>query len=243
MKLDIHGDLPQEAPGDKKLTAQAYLSLPSLPPQPNILDIGCGPGTSTIELAKLSGGNIIALDLSQTFLDELNRRAVIKNVHTSIKTVHGSMSEIHLPEKSFDLIWAEGAIYLIGVQKGITYWRKFLKPKGYVVFSELSWLTSTPSNEIESFWKRHYADMKSVNQNVTVIKNCGYNLIGQITFPEKAWWNYYTPWEKKLLKLQSEHVSNPSALKRIDKCLNEIKLYRKHHQEYSYVFYICQSKN
>ncbi len=243
MKLDIHGDLPQEAPGDKTLTVQAYRSLPSLPPQPHVLDIGCGPGASTIELAKLSGGNITALDLSQTFLDELNKRAQKESVHTNIKTVHGSMSKIDLPEKSFDLIWAEGSIYLIGVEKGITYWRNFLKPKGYVVFSELSWLTTTPSKEIGSFWKKHYADMKSVDQNTDLIKKCDYKLISLITFPESAWWNYYTPWEKKLLKLQSEHTSNPEALERIGKCLNEIELYRKYHQEYSYVFYICQSNN
>lgn len=43
-----------------------------------------------------------------------------------------------VPE-SFDLIWAEGYIYIIGFKKGLQDWKKFLKPGGYLICSEISW--------------------------------------------------------------------------------------------------------
>ena len=35
-----------------------------------ILDIGCGNGTPTLELARLSGGEVIGVDIDQSALDE-----------------------------------------------------------------------------------------------------------------------------------------------------------------------------
>ena len=66
---EIHSDLPREGPGDSTSTARAYAAASDLPPQPKILDIGCGPGMQTLDLAKLSGGEIIAIDFHQPFLD------------------------------------------------------------------------------------------------------------------------------------------------------------------------------
>ena len=68
---EIHHGLPREGPGDNESTRRAYLMLKDLPKKPNILDIGCGPGMQTIELARLSSGQIDALDNYQPFLDQL----------------------------------------------------------------------------------------------------------------------------------------------------------------------------
>ena len=68
---EIHSGLPREGPGDNWSTRRAYLMLKELPKNPRILDIGCGPGMQTIELAKLSKGQIDALDNYQPFLDQL----------------------------------------------------------------------------------------------------------------------------------------------------------------------------
>jgi cyclopropane fatty-acyl-phospholipid synthase-like methyltransferase len=42
--------------------------------RPRILDVGCGPGGPTLELARLSDGEIIGLDIHQPSLDKLSRR-------------------------------------------------------------------------------------------------------------------------------------------------------------------------
>ena len=47
--------------------------LPQLD-KPQILDIGCGSGFPTMELARLSNGEIIGIDIDQHSLDRLTRR-------------------------------------------------------------------------------------------------------------------------------------------------------------------------
>jgi ubiquinone/menaquinone biosynthesis C-methylase UbiE len=72
---EIHSGLPREGPGDNASIRRAFLMAAELPAAPRILDVGCGPGMQTLELAKISGGQITAVDIHQPFLDELQRRA------------------------------------------------------------------------------------------------------------------------------------------------------------------------
>jgi len=67
--------LPRGGPGDNKSTEKAFSCLKRLPAEPLILDIGCGHGMQTLELARICKGKIIALDNYQPFLDILNKNA------------------------------------------------------------------------------------------------------------------------------------------------------------------------
>ena len=51
------------------------------------------------------------------------------------------MEQLAFAPESLDVIWAEGAIYNIGFSRGIREWRPLLKKDGYLVVSEISWLT------------------------------------------------------------------------------------------------------
>src|SRR3989344_277794 len=102
----VHDELPREGPGDVGSTLKAFSMVEGfLPKEPAILDIGCGPGMQTLELAKISEGKITALDINQKFLDVLNENAKKSGQSPKINTILGSMFEMNFPEKSFDLIW------------------------------------------------------------------------------------------------------------------------------------------
>jgi tRNA G46 methylase TrmB len=45
--------LPRCGPGDNEFTKRAFYAIPKPPKHPFILDIGCGTGVQTIELAKI----------------------------------------------------------------------------------------------------------------------------------------------------------------------------------------------
>ena len=120
----LHNGLPREGPGDNESTKKAYQMLEALPKNPRILDIGCGPGMQTIELAKLSNGRIDALDNHQPFLEQLKRRAEEEGLSEKINAVNGDMFALEYDENSFDLIWCEGAIFVIGFEKGLREWKK-----------------------------------------------------------------------------------------------------------------------
>jgi methylase of polypeptide subunit release factors len=53
--FELHQNLPREGPGDAASTLKAFRLMKNLPAQPRILDVGCGPGMQTIELAKHIG--------------------------------------------------------------------------------------------------------------------------------------------------------------------------------------------
>jgi ubiquinone/menaquinone biosynthesis C-methylase UbiE len=56
-----------------------------LPRKPRIIDIGCGPGMQTVELAKLSKGSIEVVDNHQPFLDQLRKKSSVEGVGDTLK--------------------------------------------------------------------------------------------------------------------------------------------------------------
>ena len=51
-----------------------------------------------------------------------------------------------------DLIWAEGSIYVMGIERALAMWRPWLRPAGCVAFSDFAWWTDVPSEEPSRFW-------------------------------------------------------------------------------------------
>ncbi len=52
--IELYCSLPRGGPGDNVSTRRAFEMLEHLPDEPRILDLGCGPGMQTLELARLS---------------------------------------------------------------------------------------------------------------------------------------------------------------------------------------------
>lgn len=239
--FEIHSSLPREGPGDNASTRKAYLMLPDLPEKPRILDVGCGPGMQTIELAKLSNGRIDALDNHQPFLDHLKKRAEEEGVSDRINIINGDMFALNYEDKSFDLIWSEGAIYIIGFEKGIREWRKLLTDKGYVVVSELSWLRPDSPEEVRKFFAEGYPGIKTINENLETIKKAGYRIINHFVLPDESWWNnYYIPIAAKIPSLRLKYRDDKEALAILDCEELEMEMFRKYSKYYGYVFYIMQ---
>ena len=239
--FEIHKNLPREGPGDNLSTRKTFEALNDLPPNPLILDVGCGPGMQTIQLTKLIDGKIIALDNHQPFLDELNKRAIKAGVENKIKILNKSMFSMDFKEKEFDVIWSEGAIYIYGFEKALKDWRIFLKNNGYIVVTEATWIKENPPDEIMQFWNEVYPNIKSIEENKNMIKNSGYNLISYFILPESSWWeNYYIPLEDRINELREKYQGNEEVEKQLDEELKEIKMFRKYSDYYGYVFYIMQ---
>src|SRR5467141_2730368 len=165
--------LPRQAPGSASATLRALGLVRGLPVSPKILDVGCGPGAQTIELARATNGEIVAVDIRQRFLDELTERARDAGVLPQITTVNVSMFDMDFPADSFDLIWSEGAIYIAGFASGLSAWRRFLKPGGWIEVSELAWLVPNPPADAAVFWARNYPAMNSIERNCDIVSETG----------------------------------------------------------------------
>ena len=239
--FELHQDLPREGPGDNASTRQALSFLRDLPARPCILDIGCGPGMQTVELAKCTHGNITALDTHQPYLEKLKERAQAEGLSDKVTAVNTSMFALEFEAESFDVIWSEGAIYIMGFEQGLRAWRPFLKPGGYVAVTEISWLRPDPPMEVQTFWASEYAGMRSVQENLDIIPMAGYRHVGHFVLPPSAWWeNYYTPQEARIARLRDKYRDDIEAMQLLDATQLEIDLYQKYSDWYGYVFYIMQ---
>ena len=150
------------------------------------------------------------------------------------------MFELSFPDSTFDLLWAEGSIYIIGLEQGFKQWRSLIKPGGFLVVSELVWLQSQPPKTIQTFWEENYPGMRTLEEVLNLIPGCGYNLIGHLTLPEKAWWNYYLPLQAKITYLEDKYINNLEALAVLKNEQYEIEMYREYHDWYGYEFFALQ---
>jgi len=241
--FEIHQNLPRESPERNKYTRKAFRMLPKLE-KPCILDIGCGPGVQTIELARLSQGEVIGIDVHQPSLYRLSQRIEEADLSHRVKAVNCSMFEMDFPEESFDIIWAEGSIFIIGFEIGLKEWRRFLKPDGFMVVHEMAWLRPEPPQEIYDYWKNIYPGIKIVDENLKQIPGCGYEVIGHFTLPEDTWWiEYYGPLENRIKELRRKYVDDSVALGELDKEQREIDLFKKYCKWYGSAFFLMKKKN
>ena len=239
--FEIHSGLPREGPGNEESTAKAFSMLTELPANPRILDIGCGPGKQTIDLSRLTEGEIVAVDNHRPFLDVLKGKIADYGLGERIRAEHGDMFDLGYEAGSFDLIWAEGSIYIIGFARGLESWKRLLTKRGYLAATELTWLKPNPPSELTEYWNEQYPPMTTTEKNLKVIRDCGYEVVGHFALPESAWWNdYYNPQEKRLSLLREKYRNDDEALAYLAFEQEEIDIYRRFSDFYGYVFYVCR---
>ncbi|HOO57107.1 MAG TPA: class I SAM-dependent methyltransferase [bacterium] len=238
--FNIYQKLPQ-GPGCAESTEKAFNIISfRLPPAPSILDIGCGAGLQTIQLAELSNGKVTGIDIYKPFLEKLKTTAISCG-YSNICTKEMSMFDINFDPLSFDLIWSECSIHIIGFKKGITDWKPFIKPNGFLVASDISWLKNNPPADLSEFWHKSYPDMNSVNTNMSIAEESGYENVEHFILPEKYWWdNYYSRFEMIHDDLEKEYSGNPDGLKIISEIKTEMELFKKYSDFYGCVFYVLK---
>ena len=202
-----------------KYTKKAFQILPKLE-KPRILDIGCGPGIPTLELARLSKGEIIGIDIDQSLLDKLTKKIKDAGLTKRVKIIKCSLLNMKFSDKNFDIIWTEGAIFVIGFEKGIKDWRRFIKPDGFLVVHD----------EIGDIFKK-----------LKFIPVCGYKLIEHFIVPGDVWWNdYYCPLEKRIKEFRKKYRDDPDALAILDKEQHGVDEFKNNPKYHGSVFFVMQ---
>ncbi len=238
----IHSDLPREGPGDNASTARALAAMTALPPAPAILDIACGPGMQTLELARRSNGCITAIDLHMPFLADAAQRARAGGMGDRISLVRASMTALPFASGAFDALWCEGALYMMGFADGLQAWKRLLKPGGYVAVTEPV-LFQPPEEtppEVLAGWAE-YPTITTVAGILARAAQAGYQVIDQFPLPPSAWWDdYYGPMQAKLPALRADHGADPAYARRIDDAQAEIDSYRRYPDFFGYLFVVLR---
>ncbi|MCK9578831.1 MAG: class I SAM-dependent methyltransferase [Methanoregula sp.] len=237
----VFESLPRQGPGCTGATKHVFSLLPPLPDDAKILDVGCGSGTQTRDLAALVTGIITAVDNHQPFLDILNARAKEAGLQGKIRTVNASMDALPFEPGQFDLIWSEGAIFIVGFEQGLSLWKPFLKKGGYMVVSDAAWFVSNPPQELVQWWEEKGYVPGTEGQLREQIEKTGLRLVATYRLPEAGWWeNYHVPMLARVDELRKTHGSDPVCAALLDSFVEEAETYRKYKSDHGYTFFVMQ---
>ncbi len=239
--FDVHSCLPRQGPGDADSTARALALAGPLPRRPWVLDIACGPGLQTMDLAALlPDAEIFGIDCHLPFLTELNRRASEHAVDERVHSIAADMKSLPFPDACFDLIWCEGAAYMMGVDNALQAWRPLLRQAGALALTEAIWLRSDPPERVHRSWAE-YPDMRDMAGCRALIRNSGYELLDDFVLPEKAWWtDYYNPMTERLRDLAAKYAGDAVAESVLAESQEEIDVYGNFSAYYGYAFFVMR---
>jgi SAM-dependent methyltransferase len=108
----------------------AYL-LPQLRPGLSLLDVGCGPGTITVDLARrLAPGQVVGIDASAEIIEQAAGLALDEGVHNAVFQV-GDLYSLDYPDDSFDIVHAHQVLqHVANPVAAMREVRRVLKPGG-----------------------------------------------------------------------------------------------------------------
>jgi len=202
-------------------TRKAFQTLPSLI-KPKVLDIGCGTGVSTLEIARICNGEITAIDIDQDSLDIFTKKIEKLGLIHQIQVIMCSIHEMFFKNNTFDIIWMEG-LQFIDFKSRLEICNPLLKSNGFLVIHD-----GQENSEIK----------------IEVVEDNGYNVFSHFDLPNNAWLKeYYEPLEQRILENKNKFNDDSQELMTINKLLNEINTVKKHPETARSMFLILQKIN
>jgi SAM-dependent methyltransferase len=238
----IFESLPRQGPGCTGATRKAFSLLPPLKKDANVLDIGCGSGTQTRDLSSLTGGTITAVDNHQPFLDAVDAWVRKAGLGKRVRTLCASMDALPFEPGSFDLVWSEGAIFIVGFEKGLAVWKPLVKKGGFIVVSDAVRFEKEIPEPIAKAWVGWGYPLLTEEERADQVRRTGLRLVATYRLPEAGWLeHYFAPMQAKVDELKKTHGGDPAQKAVLDFCQEEIAMYRKYKQYYGYTFFIMQN--
>ena len=240
--VDLHKGAKRQGPGGDLETRKAMgLALPGASEPLKIADIGCGTGASTMLLARELNAQVTAVDFLPEFIDVLKTRAESEGLINKINPIVGSMDKLPFDDEEYDVIWSEGAIYNIGFKKGVGDWRRYLKPGGFLVVSEITWTTSERPIELQNYWESEYPEIGTASSKISVLEKSGYSPAAYFILPDHCWIdNYYRPIQNSFPEFLSRNANSEEAQAIVEAEKKEISLYEEYKNYFSYGVYIAK---
>jgi ubiquinone/menaquinone biosynthesis C-methylase UbiE len=142
----------------------AYL-LPSLRPDHTLLDLGCGPGSISIDLAGRVA-QVVGLDASAQVID-IAKAAAAEAAVTNVSFVVGDAYALPFPDDSVDVVHAHQVLqHLTDPVAALREMRRVARPGGLVAVrdSDYSAMTWYPPHPGLDEWRALYREVTQANR-------------------------------------------------------------------------------
>ena len=165
----IHGHHDSVLASHRTRTAAnsaAYL-LPRLRPGLRLLDVGCGPGTITVDLAaRVAPGEVVALDRAAAVLAEVEQLANDNGAYNVTPAV-GDIYALGFPDDAFDVVHAHQVLqHLSDPVAALRELRRVTRPGGVVAVRDADYAAMTwyPPDRHLDRWREIYHAVARANQ-------------------------------------------------------------------------------
>jgi SAM-dependent methyltransferase len=125
-------------PGGRRSTEELFQRADFAPGQ-SVIDVGCGVGTSAIEIARRYGAHVIAADISPLMLAHARANVQKAGVEGKVEAVRADILHLPYPDNSFDRVLAEAVSMYVDRSKAAKELTRVCKPGGRVLITEYVW--------------------------------------------------------------------------------------------------------
>jgi cyclopropane fatty-acyl-phospholipid synthase-like methyltransferase len=190
----------------------------NISPQPKILDIGCGKAGILARVLEVTGGSGIGLDLPTSLASSLTTRAEDLCAQGRLNVVlEDAKTHLQNIDESFDVIICVGSSHALGgPQQVFEYARKFLKPRGKLLFGEIVW-KSRPSREFLEFLDCSEQDQMTPAQLFELARECGLSIDRSATCSESDFDAYENELKSAINVWTKSNVAHPMSAQFVER--------------------------
>ena len=176
--------------------------LPALAPGARLLDVGCGPGTVTVDLAaRVAPGEVVGVDRSAAVLEDARAHAAEKGAQ-NVRFEVGDAYELQYEDDTFDVVHAHQVLqHLTDPVAALREMRRVTRPGGVVAVrdSDYAGMTWYPPHPGLDEWQALYHEVTQANgaeadagrRLLSWVREAGFDPAG--VAPGASVWCYATP--------------------------------------------------
>lgn len=125
-------------PGGRQATEE-LLGLAGLAPGQQVLDIGCGVGTTAVEMAKRFNVSVTAADISADMRDRAHANVRRARVEDRVLVEAADICALPYSDGRFDRVVAEAVTMFVDRDRAIRELVRVCRPRGLVLATEFQW--------------------------------------------------------------------------------------------------------
>lgn len=186
------------SPAGKEFTFAAA-RFSGINPSSRVLDLGCGYGDSSCNLASEFRCKVTSVDISNENINYARQAAIDHNISHLITFITADLLTLDFKENPFELILAEGGLLsFISRRKGIELASSWLSRGGWFVFSDLILLTEKIPEEILSIFEHDRFKYETEQSYRNLLTEIGLDIHFMSLIPPSGWDNYYAHMARRL---------------------------------------------